>query len=236
MKLIVLIAVLSFSLAAISQSLGPSEDRCSAAHKLAMKGVVSEELAILADCYYEGIVVERDVREARYYYLQAAINGSRYAEIQLSEMLLFEGEDKLDRATGFYIAQKLAQSEVSEYRGDARYLIGLYLLRKGQSSASENYFDLAIEDSRYDAAYAKLYLEYSKAVNKSSFNYVMEGYLKKAQEIQKALFGEMRISFECWVDYQDYRRAAFPINEGIKDKLKEIIGPCDKQLELKGSN
>lgn len=199
-----------------AQTFAPSELRCEYAKRISDGGHF-EEYAVLGDCYFHGVYVEQSLHEARYYYMQAVLNGSQYGQLRLGVTELFEREDKYARSVGYYFLHDLAESQANEYRQYARYYLGVFFANRDQPREALFYFDLALEDGSVEAQHARTYLELQANIEK-----VLSEDIKITGPGE-----EKQISLPCWIALQPSLPVSFRTNPQIDQQVFDSLGPCE---------
>ena len=199
----------------------------------------------LGDCYWYGVMVDKDVDKAKVYYLHAAMQVGEQGEagkLRAGGRLLFDSDSPLEKAMGLYVLKDFSESEDVEKvdspkyeghytrRGSARYLLAVHWAQSGDYQKSEFYLKKALEDNYGQSAFALAYLHEAEKVSSTMSHEVILEYINEGiEKQQKYFFWEQYQSYACWLKEQDegrIRMTAFPVDHVVLTSLLDKHGPC----------
>lgn len=202
----------------------PTESRCEAALRTVKVGAV-DDFAVLGDCYYYGVTVQKDSKEARFFYVQAMIKNQVYGELRLGMELLFSSQDKVDKAMGYYFLKSVSERNNTDYRGYASYYLAVFLAQNGDFSKSNEYLKISVRDKNLDGIFGTAYLKTVAGNNDHELDVLLDE-ATKIQENNGVSAGDL-LSISCWMELQKYRVFKYPISSLGKKLVKEKFGECD---------
>ncbi|WP_263147630.1 hypothetical protein [Pseudomonas sp. RIT-PI-AD] len=231
MSKVLLIFLIIFSCGCVAAEV--PEIRCEYAEKIM-------DYSTLGDCYSQGVVYDKDEEKAKLYYIYGAMQDTdqgEYGKLQAARVLLFKSTDEVDNAMGLYILKVFSDSQNAiivkapsyegeyTFRGAARYYLAIYFAQQKDYERAIAYLDLALEDSYFWAAYAKLYLK-SQLISDDEKSKL----ISQAEDLRKIYFPWYPKGYSCWLQWQikptKEDELKFPVDAQKASKLMEEQGGC----------
>ena len=172
-----------------------NETKAAAFYRIGAETGYAKAQANLGYCYDTGFGVERDPQEAAKWYLEAALQGNRYAQMNHANKLLHasletKDEDGMIKAREWYLKAHYQDKTLTQ----AAYGIGVVYAQL-QTKSPENaklakrWFALAAGGNHPDAQFALGYLEENSGNGRAAFNWYK---LAKAGGSRHAVFNLAR--------------------------------------------